>query len=320
MLHTSEGLPDKQSLQTAAVRIAAYIHHTPALTSAFLNQSVNGKLFFKCENFQKAGAFKSRGAFNTLLSLPEDELIAGVATHSSGNHAQALARAALILKTRAYIVMPRTAPKVKVDAVKDYGGIITFCEPTLEARETALQKVVAKTGATVIHPYNDYRIIAGQASCAMELLHQVNHLDYIFCPVGGGGLLSGTALSAHYWSPETKVIGCEPEGANDACLSFVTKQFVPSINPNTIADGLLTSLGSLTYPIILKHVNDILTVGEEEIISAMRLVWERMKIVIEPSAAVPLAVALSGKIDLKGKQAGIIFSGGNVDLNALPWL
>jgi threonine dehydratase len=225
-----------------------------------------------------------------------------------------------LLKTKAFIIMPRTAPKVKVDAVRDYGGIITFCEPTLEARDMALQKVVDETGATFIHPYNDYRIVAGQASCALELLHQAEPLDYIFCPVGGGGLLSGTALAAHYWSPETKVIGCEPEGANDAHRSFVTKQFVPSIKPNTIADGLLTSLGSLTYPIILKHVNDILTVGEEEIVSAMRLVWERMKIVIEPSAAVPLAVAMSGKIDLNGKKAGIIFSGGNVDLNALPWL
>lgn len=320
MQHISEGIPDKQVIQNAAIRMATYIHQTPVLTSAYLDYKVQGKLFFKCENFQKAGAFKSRGAFNTLLSLSEKDLKAGVATHSSGNHAQALARAASILKTKAYIIMPRTAPKVKIDAVKDYGGIITFCEPTLEARETALQKVVEDNGATFIHPYNDYHIIAGQASCAMELLHQVNHLDYIFCPVGGGGLLSGTALSAKYWSPQTKVIGCEPKGADDAYRSFVTRKFVPSIKPNSIADGLLTSLGSLTFPIILEYVNDILTVNEDEIISAMRLVWERLKIVIEPSAAVPLAVVLSGKIDLKGKHLGIIFSGGNVDLNALPWL
>ncbi|MDD4086013.1 MAG: pyridoxal-phosphate dependent enzyme [Bacteroidales bacterium] len=316
---TTETIPDKRTISQAAVSIAPYIHQTPVLSSAYLNQLVQGSLYFKCENFQKAGAFKSRGAFNTLLSLGKDDLKAGVATHSSGNHAQALARAATILNAKAFIVMPRTAPKVKVDAVKAYGGIITFCEPTLEARESALEKVIDKTGASFVHPYNDYRIIAGQASCAMELLHQTEKLDYIFCPVGGGGLLSGTALSAKYWSPTTKVIGCEPKGADDAYRSFATRNLVPSINPETIADGLLTSLGSITFPIILNHVNEIITIGETEIIAAMRLVWERMKIIIEPSAAVPLAVALSGKIDLKGKKAGIIFSGGNVDLNALPW-
>ena len=313
-------IPDKEQIANAAAKIAPFIHQTPVLTSDYLNQLIEGKFFFKCENFQKVGAFKSRGAVNALLSLGKDELLAGVATHSSGNHAQALARAAAIMKTKAYIIMPDNAPAVKVEAVKTYGGVISFCEPTLKAREETLNSVVERTGATFVHPYNDLRIITGQASCAMELFHQTSKLDYIFCPVGGGGLLSGTALSAKYWSPETKVIGCEPQGADDAYRSFVTGKFVPSENPKTIADGLLTSLGTLTFPIILNHVDSILTVNDSEIISAMKLVWERMKIIIEPSAAVPLAVALSGQIDLAGKNVGVIFSGGNVDLMKLPWV
>jgi len=313
-------IPDKEQIANAAAKIAPFIHQTPVLTSDYLNQLIEGKFFFKCENFQKVGAFKSRGAVNALISLGKDELLAGVATHSSGNHAQALARAAAIMKTKAYIIMPDNAPAVKVEAVKTYGGVISFCEPTLKAREETLNEVVEKTGATFIHPYNDLKIITGQASCAMELLHQTSKLDYIFCPVGGGGLLSGTALSAKYWSPKTKVIGCEPQGADDAYRSFVSGKFVPSENPKTIADGLLTSLGTLTFPIILNHVDSILTVNDSEIISAMKLVWERMKIIIEPSAAVPLAVALSGQIDLEGKNVGVIFSGGNVDLMKLPWV
>lgn len=257
---------------------------------------------------------------NATLSLRMDERLAGVATHSSGNHAQALARAAMIVNTKAFIVMPETAPAVKVAAVKQYHGEITFCAPTLQAREETLQKVLENTGATTIHPYNDYRVIAGQATAAHEMFEQCPPLDYIFCPVGGGGLLSGTALSAYHFSPNTKVIGCEPHGADDAFRSFKTQVFHPSVTPDTVADGLLTSLGSLTFPLILKHVHDVMVAEEEEIIQAMRLVWERMKIVIEPSSAVPLAVVLSGRIALKNKRVGIIFSGGNVDLQKLPWL
>ncbi|MBU1370662.1 MAG: pyridoxal-phosphate dependent enzyme [Bacteroidetes bacterium] len=312
--------PSADVIAEAHNRISPYINRTEVLTSSFFNQQSAASLFFKCENFQKAGAFKSRGAMNAALSLSKEELSAGLATHSSGNHAQALARAAQILGTKAFIIMPRTAPAIKVAAVKSYGGIIHFCEPTLAAREKKLEEIVSETGATFIHPYNDYRIIAGQATACKELLEQVtDEPDYIFCPVGGGGLLSGTALSAAYWSPKTKVIGCEPKGADDAFRSFRSGKFVPSTMPKTVADGLLTSLGDLTFPIILEKVHDILCADEQDIINAMRLVWERMKIIIEPSAAVPLAIALSGQINLKDKSAVIIFSGGNVDLNNLLW-
>jgi len=311
--------PLATDITLAHQNISAYIHRTPILSSAFFNAQCDASLFFKCENFQKAGAFKSRGAINAVLSLSQNELEAGVATHSSGNHAQALARAAKILGTKAYIVMPRTAPAIKVAAVKAYGGEVYFCEPNQEARETKLAEVVAKTGATFIHPYNDYRIITGQATACKEILEEIDCPDYIFCPVGGGGLLSGTALSAAYWSPKTKVIGCEPQGADDAFRSFQSKKLIPMIKPDTVADGLLTSLGSLTFPIIQENVHAIFCVNDTQILEAMRLVWERMKIIIEPSAAVPLAVALSGQVNLKNKKAVIIFSGGNVDLNNLLW-
>ena len=312
-------VPQADDIIRVHQNISAYIHHTPVLSSAFFDAQCDASLFFKCENFQKAGAFKSRGAINAILSLSRTELNAGVATHSSGNHAQALARAAKIIGTKAYIVMPRTAPAIKVAAVKSYGGEVYFCEPNLEARETKLAEVVAKTGATFIHPYNDYRIIAGQATACKEILEEIDKPDYIFCPVGGGGLLSGTALAAAYWSPETKVIGCEPQGADDTFRSFQSKKLIPVTKTDTIADGLLTSLGSLTFPIILENVHAIYCVNDAQILQAMRLVWERMKIIIEPSAAVPLAVALSGQINLKNKKAVIIFSGGNVDLNNLLW-
>ncbi len=284
------------------------------------------RIFFKCENFQKAGVFKSRGAVNAVFSLQSDKLAKGVATHSSGNHAAALSRAAQLRKIKAYIVMPENSSRVKIEAVKNYNGIITFCKPTLQDREETLQKIIDKTGAIEIHPYNDTRIIAGQATAALELFEDVENLDIIMAPVGGGGLLSGTALATHYFSPDTKVIAAEPEGAKDAFLSFYGKELVPSINPKTIADGLLTSLGSLTYPIIKTHVDEIITVHEESIINAMRLVWTRMKIIIEPSAAVPLATIIqenppeaNRKIDFKGKRIGIIISGGNVDPDNLPW-
>jgi threonine dehydratase len=313
-------LPLLTDIQTAHERIKPYIHHTPVLSSQQLNERVGASVFFKCENFQKAGAFKTRGAMNAILSLSPEELSKGVATHSSGNHAQALARAAMILKVPAFIVMPENAPKVKVAAVEQYGGKITFCPPTLEAREGTLRRIIEKTGATLIHPYNDYSIIAGQATAGLELISECNGLDIILCPVGGGGLLSGTLLSALYLSPDTKVIACEPEGANDAWQSFKSGKLVPSVNPQTISDGLLTSLGSLTWPTIRDHVFDIITVTDNQIIEAMKLVWERMKIIIEPSSAVPVAVALSSKKIMEDRKVGIILSGGNIDLNKIPWL
>ncbi len=311
--------PLQEQLTEAAGRIAFGTHRTPVLQSAYLDRRFSGSLFFKCENFQKAGAFKSRGAVNAVFSLSDAEARRGVATHSSGNHAQALARAAALRNIPAYIVMPENAPRVKVHAVRDYGGRVTFCRPALEARESALEQVVQKTGAVEIHPYNDLRVIAGQATAAMELLEQVPGLDLILCPVGGGGLLSGTALAARYFSPATKVAACEPAGADDAYRSFQAGKIIPVTRPQTIADGLLTSLGTLTFPIIHQFVSEIVTVGETAIVEAMRLIFERMKIVVEPSAAVPLAAVLEKKIDVSGKKAGIILSGGNVDLDRLPW-
>lgn len=312
--------PSQDQIENAARRIAFGIHHTLVLQSAFLNKRFESSLFFKCENFQKVGAFKSRGAVNAVFSLDSSEAEKGVATHSSGNHAQALARAAALRKIPAYIVMPENAPRVKVDAVKGYGGIITFCKPTLEARELTLKKVVDETDATEIHPYDNLKVIEGQATAAMEFLEEQPGLGIILCPVGGGGLLSGTALAAHYFSnAATRVIACEPAGADDAYRSFKSGKLLPSINPATIADGLLTSLGTITFPIIREFVDDIITVREDSIVEAMRLIFERMKIVVEPSAAVPLAAVLERKVDVIGKKVGIILSGGNVDLSHLPW-
>jgi threonine dehydratase len=313
-------IPDLKTIETAAARIRPYIHRTPVLTSQSINQMLEAEVFFKCENFQKVGAFKSRGACNAVFSLDETAVAKGVATHSSGNHAQALARAALIRGCKAYIVMPETAARVKVEAVKGYGGEIFFCKPTLASREETLLEVVNRTGATEIHPYNDYRVIAGQATAARELFEDTGPLDVIMTPVGGGGLLSGTALATSYISPSTKVIAAEPARADDAFRSFTTRKLVPSINPQTIADGLLTSLGSLTFPIILDYVHRIITVSEETIIQAMLLTWERMKIIIEPSSAVPLAALMENQDDFQGKRIGIIISGGNVSFDKLPWL
>ena len=311
--------PDIKTIREAAERIKPFINHTPVLTCKSLNQVVNGELFFKCENFQKVGAFKFRGASNAVFSLSDKDANRGVATHSSGNHAQALSLAAKNRVIKAHIVMPKNAPQVKIRAVEGYGGNIIFCEPTLKARETTLARIVEETGATFIHPYNDYRVIAGQGTSALELLKEVKNLDVVMAPIGGGGLLSGTALTVSNLSPQTKVIGAEPEGADDAYRSFYQGKLIPSTNPKTIADGLLTSLGDKTFPIIRKYVHEIVTVSEEAIISSMRLIWERMKIVIEPSAAVPFGVLLESKIDLKGKRIGIIISGGNVDLDKLPF-
>jgi len=307
------------SIHEAARRIRLYAHRTPVLTCSSLNHMVNAELFFKCENLQKAGAFKFRGACNAVFSLSDDEASRGVATHSSGNHAAALALAARMRGIEALIVMPRNAPRVKRAAVAGYGGNIVYCEPTLEAREEALAEVVQETGATFVHPYNNPRVIAGQATAALELLEEVPDLAVVIAPVGGGGLLSGTGLTVSEVSPETRVIGAEPEGADDACRSLQEGRIVPSVNPTTVADGLLTSLGDLTFPIIQAHVEQIVTVSEEQIIAAMRHVWERMKIIIEPSAAVPIGALFEKKIDLTGARIGVILSGGNLDLDGLPW-
>ena len=311
--------PDKKIIVEAAKRIKNFVHRTPVLSSENINSLFNTEIFFKCENLQKAGVFKSRGAVNAIFSLSEDELKNGVATHSSGNHAQALARAALLRNTNAYIVMPENSSKVKIAAVKNYGGEITFCESNLDSREKTLEKIIEKTQAVEIHPYNNCKIIAGQATATKELIEDVELLDIIMAPVGGGGLLSGTALATYYFSPGTKVIAAEPKQADDAYRSFYQKKFIPSINPNTIADGLLTSLGSLTFPIICEYVNEIMTVSEESIIKAMKLIWERMKIIVEPSSAVPLAAILENRKYFENKRIGIIISGGNIDLNKIPW-
>jgi len=312
-------LPQYQDLLNAKERIAPFINNTPIHTSQSINQLLEANIFFKCENFQKVGAFKFRGAMNAVQLLSENQKSKGVATHSSGNHAAALALAAKKEGIKAYVVMPETAPKVKIEAVKNYGAEITFCEPTLEAREKNLNEIVAKTGATFIHPYNRLDIIAGQGTACIELIDKVKGLDIIMAPVGGGGLLSGTAIAAKNRIPRVKVFGAEPEMANDAYLSFSKKEFVPSINPRTIADGLLPSLGNITYEIILSKVDQIYTASEKAIINAMRMVWERMKIIIEPSSAVPVAAIIENRAVFKGKNIGVIISGGNVDLGKLPF-
>ncbi len=311
--------PTIDDIRQAAERIRPFAHRTPVLTSESLNAILGAQLFLKCENFQKSGAFKFRGATNAVLSLTDAETAHGVGTHSSGNHAAALALAARARGIPAYIVMPKNAPQVKKAAVAGYGGRITFCEPTLEARESTLREIVERTGATVVHPFNDPRIIAGAGTAALELLADVPELDAVIAPVGGGGLMSGTALCVTSLSPKTRVIGAEPEGADDAYRSMREGHIVPSVRPNTIADGLLTSLGDLTFPILRSRVDEIATASDAAIVRAMRDVWERMKIVIEPSSAVTLAILLEHKIDLTGQRVGVILSGGNVDLDRLPW-
>lgn len=314
--------PSFFAIQAAHDRIRGCIHKTPVLTSQTINSIFNAAIFFKCENFQKVGAFKFRGASNAVLSLCESEpeqVKHGVATHSSGNHAAALSLAARMRGIQAFIVMPKNSSEAKKKAVAGYGARITFCEPSLEARETTLEKVIRQTGAALIHPYNDNAIICGQATAAKELLEEIPDLDIVMAPVGGGGLLSGTALSVRYISPQTQVIAVEPENADDAFRSLKSGQIIPSVNPNTIADGLRTSLGTVTFAIIRQKVDEIVTVSEEAIVSAMRLIWERMKIIIEPSAAVPVAAFMENKIDGAGKRIGIILSGGNVDLDNLPF-
>jgi threonine dehydratase len=311
--------PSTDDIINAHERIKPYIHKTAILSSRIIDKIAECNLFFKCENFQKVGAFKARGATNAIFTLSESDAAKGVATHSSGNHAAALAYASGLRGIRNYIVMPENSSAVKIEAVKHYGGNITFCKPTLQAREDILNEILEKSGAIEIHPYNNHQIIAGQATACKELLEEMNDLDVIVTPVGGGGLLSGTALSAAYFGKNIQIIAAEPEGADDAFKSINSKTFTPQTNPKTIADGLLTSLGSITFPIILENVHNILTANDAEIISAMKLIWERMKIIVEPSSAVTLAIILKNKELFVGKKVGIILSGGNVDLTKLPW-
>lgn len=312
-------LPVFKNIKEAHNRIAPFIHRTPVLTSSGINELTGMSVFFKCENFQKVGAFKYRGATNAVLSLSATEAEKGVATHSSGNHAAALALAAGMRGIRCYVVMPYTAPKPKIEAVKHYGAEITFCEPTLQSREETLKTIIEKTGATMIHPFDNFMVICGQGTAAKEFLEDEPALDLLFVPVGGGGLLSGSALAAKSIRPEIKVFGCEPANADDACRSFKSGVIQPSVNPKTIADGLLTSLSQLTFTLIRNNADDIFTVSEESIIIAMRLIWQRMKIIIEPSSAVPVAALLNNREMFEGKRAGIIISGGNVDLANLPF-
>jgi len=311
--------PTLSDIREAAERIRPYVHYTPVLTNESLNEKVGAQVFLKCENMQKVGAFKFRGACNAVFSLSDEEAACGVATHSSGNHAQALALAARMRGIPSYIVMPGNAPAVKKAAVAGYGGNITFCEPTLEAREETLAKIVEQTRATAIHPYNNGRVICGQGTAALELLEDVPDLDVIIAPVGGGGLLSGTSIAATEIKKDIRVIAGEPEMADDAFRSLKAGEILPSVKPKTIADGLLTSLGTLTFPIIQQRVEQIVTVSEQGIVDSMRFIWERAKVIIEPSAAVAVGVLWEKKIDLKGLRVGVILSGGNVDLKKLPW-
>jgi threonine dehydratase len=304
----------KEAVELAAKTIQPYIHRTPVLTNKSINELTDIDFYFKCENFQKIGAFKIRGGMNATLSLSPAQLKNGIATHSSGNHAQALAYAAKTLGIKAYIVMPKSSPQVKVDAVRGYGAEVIICESNQAAREAALEKIVAETGAEFIHPYDDYRVITGQATCVKELIEEVPTLDVVITPVGGGGLLSGTCLGAKFFKPVLKVYGGEPEGAADAVLSIQSGKIEKAPFINTIADGLLTTLSEQTLGIIKEHVTDILLVSEEEIIAALRLIYERMKIIVEPSCVVPFAAAMRNAHLFKGKKVGIILTGGNVDL------
>lgn len=312
-------LPDSNDIIEAHKRIGTYIHRTPVLTSRSINILVNSKLFFKCENFQKVGAFKFRGAANAVLQLSDYEVRNGVATHSSGNHAAALALAAKIRGIPSYIVMPENSPEIKKKAVKGYKAKITYCKPTLEARESELEKIVKKTRAIFIHPYDNFQIISGQGTAAKELIEDYPSLDTVIAPVGGGGLLSGTATWVKSYNSEIEVIAAEPEKADDAYRSYKSGILQPSLNPDTIADGLLTSLSELTFTIISEKVDDIIRVSEETIILAMRMVWERMKIIIEPSSAVALGAVMEKPDRFANKKVGIILSGGNVDLEKLPF-
>ena len=312
-------IPTFADLLIAQERIKPYIHRTPVLTSSYINDLVGAELFFKCENFQKAGAFKARGASNAVFGLSDDQAAKGVATHSSGNHGTCLAYAAGKRGIACTVVMPRTAPQAKKDAVKGYGGVVVECEPSTTSREAVFAGVVAKSGAEFVHPYNDPRVIAGQGTCSKELIEQVAGLDAVVAPVGGGGMVSGTCLSLSNLAPKIKIYAAEPKQADDAYRSFKAGHIIADDAPNTVADGLKVPLKELTWHFVSKHVADIFTASEQEIIDAMLLMWKRMKIVVEPSSAVPLAAILKNKKHFAGQRIGVIVTGGNVDLEKLPW-
>ena len=312
-------IPSKQIVIEAGNRVAPFVHRTPVLTSRLLNEMAGAEVFFKCENLQKMGAFKMRGAINAIQQLSEAQKKAGVVTHSSGNFGQALALAAKNLGVNAYIVMPSSAPAVKIEAVKSYGGLVTITEPTLEAREKSAAIIVAEKGAVFLHPSNDMNVILGQGTAALELLQDQPGLEYIMSPVGGGGLIAGTALAAHYLGNNCRVIGAEPMEVDDAYRAFKSGKIEYNTSTDTIADGLKTNLGDINFPIIMELVSDIIRVEEGEIVNAMKLIWERMKLVIEPSSAVPFAALLKEREKFKNKKVGIILSGGNVELSNLPF-
>jgi len=311
--------PTLSDIQSAHKRIKPFIHQTPVLTSQQLNKIFDCVLFFKCENFQRVGAFKFRGATNAVLQLTDNEKKSGVVTHSSGNHAAALALAATMNGVKPYIVMPESAPVVKKNAVAGYGAEITFCKPTLQAREETTRIIIEKTGATLVHPYDNFNVICGQGTAAMELLDEITGLDIVVAPIGGGGLMSGTSTAVKNTNDKIKVVGAEPLNANDAWKSFTTGILTPSVNPLTVADGLLTSLSELTFSIVRKNVDQIFTVKEESIVECMLLVWERMKIIIEPSSATVLAAVKENPDYFRRKKTGLIISGGNVDFRKLPF-
>lgn len=313
-------IPTYDDAVAAHERIAPYIHRTPVLTSTYFNNETGAKLFFKCENFQKAGAFKARGASNAVFGLSDDVANKGVATHSSGNHGLSLSYAAGRRGIPVTVVMPRTAPDAKKDAVKGYGGRVVECEPSTSSREAVFAEVVAETGAEFVHPYNDARVIAGQATCSKELAEEVGDLDAVVAPIGGGGMISGSCLTLSNISPKTKIYAAEPKNADDAYRSFKAGHIIADDAPDTVADGLKVPLKELTWHFVSTHVEDILITTEGEIIDAMRLVWQRMKIVIEPSSAVAIAAVLNNRPIFEGKRVGVIFTGGNVDLGKLPWM
>ena len=312
-------IPRLADIEAANVRIKPFVHHTPVLASHLLNELFNCQLYFKCENFQKVGAFKFRGAANAVMSLSSEEKLRGVVTHSSGNHAAALALASRMNGIKAYIVMPENAPVVKKNAVAGYGANITFCKPTLQAREEMTRRIIDKTGATLIHPYDNFNVICGQGTAALELLKEKKDIEIVIAPIGGGGLMSGTSVCTKGINKSIQVIGAEPTNANDAFISFTTGILTPSVNPVTCADGLLTSLSELTFSVIRKNVDNILTAKEDSIIECMLLVWERMKIIIEPSSATVLAIVKENPCLFRGKKIGLIISGGNVDFRKLPF-
>ncbi|WP_102108231.1 beta-hydroxyaspartate dehydratase BhcB [Oceaniglobus roseus] len=313
-------IPTFDDVIAAHERIRPHIHKTPVLTSSYLNELTGAELFFKCENFQKAGAFKVRGASNAVFGLPDDMLEKGVATHSSGNHALSLSYAAGRRRIPCHVVMPRTAPQAKKDAVRGYGGIITECEPSTSSREAVFAKVHAETGADFVHPYNDPRVIAGQGTCSRELMEQVEGLDAVVAPIGGGGMISGTCLTLSNIAPGVEIYAAEPVNADDAARSFRAGHIIADDAPDTVADGLKVPLKELTWHFVSRHVTDVLTATEDEIVDAMQLTWKRMKIVIEASCSVPLAVILKNPEVFRGKRVGVIITGGNVDLAKLPWM